>query len=254
MGYDADGTVTLNPGYNNTIDAGGLNVSAVATSSVGNGTTEFPTRPAEEITQTYDANARPSKRLEVKREDIYNAEGHLIQVLEDTQTKHYVYSSVLGARVVELDAFGQASVWVFADGQRIATASAADNAGAYANTTLEHHNPVTDSRVTTNGHSASRAALRQERDPQTGAVPLENPGGVNFGVHWVEPMAFIGGDPSDYAPGVTLDGMPMTRSDYNRLVGKMGGTVTVDVIHYHVNGRDGRSDSRASLRLNKQHS
>jgi len=189
--FDAEGNVTWNAGYSNTIDVTSDNVKATATRTVGDGSAQFPNSPAEEITQAYDGDGRPRKRNGIKRQNVYDENGSLIQVLEDSQTSHYIYSNVLGAQVVELDTSGQASVWVYAGGERIATTS-------YGSVTFEHHNPVTTSRITTNGHSGYRATTRQERDPQTGPVPLSNPGGAfSPAQNWNQPLLFIGGDPSE---------------------------------------------------------
>jgi hypothetical protein len=136
--------------------------------------------------------------------------GQYYGVSQDKLTSHYVYSSVLGARVVEIDGFGQKNIWIYAGGQRIATAIA----GANANTTFEHHNPVTSSWVTTNGHSANRTAVRQERDPMNGEIPPMNPGGSHYAAQNPnQPLFVIGGDPSDLSGGCTLDNMPTACSN-----------------------------------------
>jgi YD repeat-containing protein len=225
--YDAEANVTLTPGgFSNSINAAGHNVGAVSTQHVGDGTPQFPEQPKEEITQTYEGNGRPCKRTDIRREDVRDEEtGNLIQVQEETLTDHYIYSSVLGAQVVDLDGYGQNKTWVFADGQRIATAIS----GAYSNTTFEHHNPATGSRVTINGHSSSRAAAREERDPQLAPVSLA--GGSFSGPNWNQPMFIEGGDPSDFVPGVTVDGMPVTRADLARRLGS--GSLAVP---YLING------------------
>jgi hypothetical protein len=106
---------------------------------VGDGSTQWPQQPAVEITQTYEANGRPTKRTQVTRQDDRDLEtGEFIGVSEDTMTSHYIFSSALGARVVDID---QANVWVYAGGQRIVTT-------AYGSVSFEHHNPKTGSWVT----------------------------------------------------------------------------------------------------------
>jgi len=123
---------------------------------------------------------------------------------QDTLVSHYIHSSVLGARVVELDQYGNSNVWVYAGGQRIATA----NTGQIPNTTFEHHNPVTSSWVTTHGHSGNRTAYGQERDPMNAEIPPMNPGNSNFAAqNWHQPLFVEGGDPSDLSGGCSQDGM-----------------------------------------------
>ncbi len=194
--------------YSNSIDLASHSVNAVSNQAVGDGSTQWPRQPASEIAQTYEAGGRPSKRTSVTRQDDRDPEtGEYNGVLEDTLTDHYIYSSVLGAQVVDLEQNGQANIWVYAGGRRIATAITGSN----GNTTFEHHNPETTSRVTTNGHSSYRTASRDERDAQTAPVVLYG-GGYRAANNFNQPLAFEGGDPSDFASGVTLDGMPVTRA------------------------------------------
>src|SRR5260370_6208540 len=197
--YDGNGNVTADPSYQNTFDVFGSNIHAASLQQVGDGSTQWPQQPATEITQTYNADGRPAQRTQVTRQDDRDPEtGQYYGVLSDTLTSHYIHSSVLGARVVEIDGYGQANVWVYAGRQRIATAIA----GANGNTTFEHHNPVTGSWVQTNGHSANRAATRQERDPMNGQLPLTNPGGANYAaMNPNQPLFIEGGDPSDLSNG-----------------------------------------------------
>jgi YD repeat-containing protein len=203
--YDANGNVTANLSYQNTFDVFGSNTHATSVQQVGDGSTQWPQQPAIDITETYEANGHPCKRTQIMRQNDYDLDtGEFTGVSEDTLTSHYLYSSVLGARVVEIDGYGQVNTWIYAGGQRIAAAVA----GTYANTTFEHDNPVTGSWVTTNGHSASRAAARQERDPLNAQLPLTNPGGATYAAqNWNQPLFIEGGDPSDLSGGCQLDGL-----------------------------------------------
>jgi hypothetical protein len=226
--YDANGMVKTDLSYSSTYDVASKSVHSSSLQHVGDGSSQWPQQPALEISQAYDANGQPCKRTEVTRSDDHDLETRAyLGVSEETVTDHYLYSSVLGAQVVDINSNGQTNIWVYAGGQRIATAIA----GTYGNTTFEHHNPATASRVTTNGHSSNRAAARQETDPQTAPIALSNPGG-SPALNWNQPLMFIGGDPSDYMPGVTLDGMPMRRADYARMYSK-GGWIVED-IEYHI--------------------
>jgi len=198
--------VTWNPSYQNTLDAFGSNTHGTSVQQVGDGSTQWPRQPATDITQTYDADGRPGTRTQITRQDDRDPEtGEYYGVSTDTLTSHYVHSSVLGERVVEIDGSGNVNVWVYAGGQRIATAIA----GAYGNTTFEQHNPVTGSWVQTNGHSSNRAATRQERDPMDAQLPLTNPGGAAYAAQNPnQPLFVIGGDPGDLSGGCVLDGLP----------------------------------------------
>ncbi len=60
------------------------------------------------------------------------------------------------------------TVHIYANGQRIAR-----DDGDSVN--FEHHNPVTGSWVTSNGHPSYRITLREERDPFGAEMPLSNP-------------------------------------------------------------------------------
>jgi len=231
--YDAEGNVTANLAYNNSVDVASQNIHAISQQMVGDGSAQWPQQPASEIIQTYEANGRPYKRTEISRQNDRDLDtGEFLGVSEDTVTHHYVYSTALGAQVVDLDQSEQATVWIYAGGKRIAISS------PYFGVSFEHHNPETTSRVTTNGHSANRSVKRDERDPQSGPVA---PQAASFSAaqNWNQPLAFEWGDPSDFVPGVTSDGLPMTRWDFQQAMGKMGGMVSGDLVHYHVNWRDG---------------
>ena len=211
--YDANGNVTASPSYQNALDVFGSNSHAVSTQQAGDGSAQFPQQPAVDITQSYTADGRPATRTQIMRQNSYDPDtGEMNGVDQDTLVSHYIHASVLGARVVELDALGNASVWVYAGGQRIATYTS----GQIPNTTFEHHNPVTSSWVTTHGHSGNRTAYGQERDPMNAEIPPMNPGNLNFAaLHYHEPLFIEGGDPSDLSGGCSLDGMATACSSIN---------------------------------------
>ena len=145
--------------------------------------------------------------------------------IEDTQTTHYVKSTVLGGAMVAELGWGD-TIHIYAGGQRIAREF-------WGNVTFEHHNPMTGSWVTSHGHSSYRTTYREERDPRGAETPLSNPYGYaeNY-VDWKfsQPLFIEGGDPFDYVSGYTLDGLPMSRSQLNHLVGKLPSrTILFDV-------------------------
>lgn len=221
-GYDADGNVTNSFTYHNTIDAAGKQAHVVSgLQSVGDGTAQFPTQPAIDITQGYDGDGRPRSRVQIARQNIYddtNQNHPLVQVLEDSQASYYATSSVLGgANVMELRPDGQGgaikkTLWVYAGGQRIAVEE-------NGSVNFEHHNPATGSWVTTLGHPSDRTATREERDPVGAETPTSNPYPLtpNYVENkWGEPLFIDGGDPFDYSSGQTIDGLPVSSSEFNR--------------------------------------
>jgi hypothetical protein len=94
---------------------------------------------------------------------------------------------------------GPTPVHIYAAGQRIAREE-------WGSVSFEHHNPVTGSWVTSNGHSSYRTASREERDPVGAEVPLANPyPAAQSYVDWksTQPLFIEGGDPFDYTSGRT---------------------------------------------------
>jgi YD repeat-containing protein len=194
--YDANGNATANASYHNTFDVFGANTHMQSTQHLWDGSSVL------EISQTYTADGQTATRTQVMRQNEFNETGDLIGVSADTLTSHYIYSSVLRARVVELDQNGNAKdVWVYAGGRRI-----------YANGTFEHHNPVTGSYVQTLAHPLNRVAIRQERDPADAELPLEAPasGGSYVSSKWDQPLFIDGGDPFDFSGGCTQDGIAIS--------------------------------------------
>jgi YD repeat-containing protein len=255
-GYDANGNATMSS-YLNTFDVFGANTHSLSTQQVGDGSTQFPNQPQVDITQNYDADGRPRTRTQIMRQNNYDPDtGDLFAIDQDTLTSHYIHSSVLGARVVELDQYGNPTVWVYAGGQRIATTTAVGN----ANTTFEHHNPVTSSWVTTHGHSGNRTAYAQERDPMNAEIPPMNPGNSNFAAqNWHQPLFIEGGDPSDLSGGCSQDGLATSCSqlahnlDNGSAVGELsiGGTPigTWDFTGHGKFGLDYLSGKYGSIRI-----
>jgi len=222
FGYDADGNVTNSGSYHNTIDAAGKQAQVVSgLQTVGNGTTQFPTQPAIDISQGYDGDGRPRNRVQIARQNIYddtNQNHPLVQVLEDPQVSYYVTSSVLGgANVMQLRPDGQGgaikkTLWIYAGGQRIAVEE-------NGSVNFEHHNPATGSWVITLGHSSYRTASREERDPVGAETPTSNPYPLTptyVENKWGEPLFIDGGDPFDYCSGSTIDGLPVSASEFSR--------------------------------------
>jgi hypothetical protein len=134
--------------------------------------------------------------------------------VEDTQTTHYVKSSVLGgATIVELNGSEVSdTVNIYAGRQRIAR----DESGSVV---FEHRNPVTGSWAVSLGHSSYRTTRREERDPRGAELPTSNPYAYAWGyvgMKFGEPLFIEGGDPFDFASGRMIDGMPVSEAEFQR--------------------------------------
>ena len=212
--YDADGNNTLNSSYQQTIDAAGTTIRSISQGTVGDGL-QYPYQPRLDITQTYDGSGEPAKRVQISRQPgVVDEFGNPGQPIEDTQTTHYVKSTVLaGATVAELG-WGD-TIHIYAGGQRIAREF-------LGNTTFEHQNPMTGSWVTSHGHSSYRTTAREERDPRGAEAPLSNP--YAYAQNYVEwkfsqPLFIEGGDPYDFSSGREIDGLPVSEAEFQRRVG-----------------------------------
>ncbi|HEX5874164.1 MAG TPA: hypothetical protein VFY60_05900, partial [Pyrinomonadaceae bacterium] len=211
--YDAEGNTTRDPSYQQTFNAAGVVVHSVSHAKVGDGD-EYPLEPRLDITQTYDGLGLPAKREQISRQPgLVDGSGNESAPIEDTQTTHYVRSSVLGG--VPIAELGSANtIHIYAGGQRIAR-------DVWGQVTFEHHNPVTGSWVTSDGHSSSRATRREERDPRGAELPLSNPYGdwlSYVDMKFAQPLFIEGGDPFDYSSGRTIDGLPVSEGEFQRRV------------------------------------
>ena len=209
--YDADGNAVSDSSYQQTIDASGTNIRSVSHAKVGDGV-EYPFRPRLDITQTYDGTGQPAKRVQISRLPGLGDEfGNPGEPIEDTQTTHYVKSTVLGGATVAELGWGD-TIHIYAAGQRIAREF-------MGNVTFEHQNPVNGSWVTSHGHSSYRTTAREERDPRGAEMPLSNPyGQAGSYVDWrfSQPLFVEGGDPFDYGSGREIDGIPVTEAEFQR--------------------------------------
>jgi len=226
--YDAEANPLLS-GFNiQSYDASGKQIHLQNIQNTVGGTPNHPIRqPAVEIAQTYDGLGQPAKRLETRRSEQLIGDGPNSNITETLTTTYYLYSSVLGEKVVELDESGQKRVgYVYANGERLANQEVSPS-----NTRViwQHSNPGSTSWVETDSFGNAR---REEMDPQgaemgTGDpfILLENP--TYEYIKKEEPLYIDGGDPFDYVSGYTLDGLPMSRSQLNRILGKLGGSRTL---------------------------
>jgi YD repeat-containing protein len=176
----------------------------------------YPVQPSVTLVQTYDALDRPAKRLETRRADPSDGGAPV----ETTATTFYVYSSVVGEKVMELDATGTKNAgYVYLAGARLAKQNID---GANSNVIWTNPNPGANSWVETN---SSRIPERQEIDPdgaEVGTVdpwmdPVELPTYGELRGH--EPLYIDGGDPFDYTGGYSVDGLPVSAAEFERLTG-----------------------------------
>jgi YD repeat-containing protein len=206
-GYDADGRLLQDDDKTHTYDAAGRQ-TYVEGCCAGEGTPEFPIRPALEITQTYDGDGRSVRRIQIARQNVFDENNTLVEVQEDSQTHYLLTSSVLGGAVVNeiwhnwMGQWAKYEGYVYLNGEKVATQSE----GAY-----RHHNPVTGSWLTT---LSGRYFRRDEHDPSGGEVPVYPPPQPSYVVSkFGNPMYSDGGDPFDVNGGCTSYGMPISCSE-----------------------------------------
>jgi YD repeat-containing protein len=242
--YDADGNITSNSSYQQTIDAAGVTARSVSIARVGDGV-HYPFQPRLDITQTYDGEGTPAKRVQISRQPgLVDEFGDASEPIEDTQTTYYVKSTVLGGATVAELGWGD-TIHIYAGGQRIAREF-------LGNVTFEHHNPMTGSWATSHGHSSYRTTYREERDPRGAETPLENPYGYaeNYvDLRFSQPLFIEGADPFDYASGCTSASMPISCGDAARYV-SMGLGIINQIDTAGVNPRrppDGRRSAFVEL-------
>jgi hypothetical protein len=132
-----------------------------------------------------------------------------------------------GKKVVELGPNGEKRFgYVYVNGIRLAKQYLSSGSSTVE---WHHTNPGLNSWVTT---AAERVPNRQQLDPDNAEVGSEDPwaGTVQLEqptyekIKEDEPLYIEGGDPFDYVSGYTLDGLPMTRSQLNRILGRQGPT------------------------------
>src|ERR1700752_1735912 len=228
-GCDAEGNVLNYLNDVHIFDAAGKQTSYKNwRTTVGGTPNHLEVLPGIEITQTYDGDGKAAKRIETRRsEELING-GPNTNISETITTSYFIYSSVMGgARVVELDVSGnKVKGYVYANGARLAKQIIEPTFSAV---TWHHPNPGTNSWIET---GSDRGPRREEMDPDGAEVGTDDPwtnvvaeGPPSYGkLKDDEPLYQEGGDPFDYVSGYTLDGMPMTRSLLNRILGKLGGS------------------------------
>lgn len=221
--YDAAGNVLNDQSYTHTFDAAGRDVQVISQANAGDGSQNFPFQPVTEITQNYDGDGNPNKRVQLTRMnwyDEFDPEQPLIQVGEDSQTSYYLRSSVLDGRAIaELVDNGTGGamskqVNIYAGDLKIAC-------DRWGSVEYEHHIPSTGSWIVTHGHTSRRDARRQERDPTGAELPMSDPYASQYSypsMKFAQPMFIDGGDPFDYRSGISVDGIPVSQAQLARML------------------------------------
>jgi hypothetical protein len=200
--------------------------------TVGDGTLSHPVDSGVVIDQTYDADGQPAMRVETRRVEQPVNGGPETTVVETVTIIYYVYSAVLGgAKVVELDANGnKTSGYVYANGIRLAKQMVQG-----ANYVIWHHaNPGTNSWIETR---SGRQPEQQEMDPDGADVGLQDPWSSlvepvessYLKLRDEQPLYIEGGDPFDFSTGRTIDGLPVSETEFQRRVAS-GSVVTESLI------------------------
>jgi YD repeat-containing protein len=119
--YDNEGNLTADFDADYGYDAAGRQNHFVANVHVGGWPTSSPDQSALEISQTFDGNSAPAKKVTINRWE--QLVGEEIQVQQSTTAVYYLRSTALGGQVVaELDETGYKRMgYIFAGGMRIAS-------------------------------------------------------------------------------------------------------------------------------------
>ena len=152
--YDNAGNIAADFNANYGYDAAGRQYSFTANSYVGGGS-----QSVLEVTQSFDGQAQPVKKVTTNRWEEYLSEEPTVH--ESTETVYYLRSTVLGGQVVaELDQTGfKYRGYIFAAGLRLATQYIDQHLGQV---TWSATSPVSGSEYTLQGSNFYRV---QELDP-----------------------------------------------------------------------------------------
>ena len=178
--------------------------------------------PGVMIRQTYDSDGRPTKRIETRQTEELIGSGPQTNILLTETPTLYIYSTVLGgAKLVELGGGHVSTTYVYANGMRIAKQNI-EFSSSNNSVTWNHVNPGSNSFV----ESFSDASIRlEERDPDGAEVGLEDPWAniteppTYENLKDQEPLYIEGSNPFDYSTGLSIDGLPVSASEFARRAG-----------------------------------
>jgi hypothetical protein len=182
------------------------------TPPVGGGQTGNPSMPSVEIDQNLDGHGLRAKRVETKRTEEFVNGGPQTTITTTVTTTYYVRSSLAGGDIaLELDGQGnKVKGYIYALGGRLA-----EHWTAFNGVLWRHTNPVTGTML--------QGAERSEFDPLGAEVGnydpwVNDPTPTYQELKGSEPLYIEGGDPFNARSGCTLDGLPISCSQFLRRV------------------------------------
>ena len=200
--------------------------------TVGGSPNHLDVLPTIEISQTYDSDGRPAKRIETRRTQELIGSGPQTNILSSETATYYLYSTVLGgAKIVELGGERVSTTYVYANGLRIAKQNIEQNSNE-SWVSWNHVNPGSNSFVETHSDTSIRL---EERDPDGAEMGTEDPLAnvveppTYENLKGEEPLYIEGGDPYNYSGTLTIDGLPVSQAEFNRRMqnGSAGAQVSV---------------------------
>ncbi len=224
-GYDEAGNVTSNDGQTHSYDAAGRQAAASGGGFVG-GPPPAPIYPVWEIASNNGGNGGYVKRTETRRTQTGST------VNTTATTSYFVRSTLLGGQIlVELNDQGnKVKSYVYAAGTRLAKHDLSQPSSSQVLWYLG--DPVTGDwgEAKSNGDFVNTKWM----DPLGAEVPTGDPYPLDPDPTYVEmrddePLYIEGGDPFDYSGGCTLDGLPISCNQFQRLVGS--GSVQTETIY-----------------------
>lgn len=224
-GYDQAGNVTSNDGQAHSYDAAGRQAAASGGGFVG-GPSPDPIYPVWEIASNNGGNGGYVKRTETRRTQTGST------VNTTATTSYFVRSTLLGGQIlVELNDQGnKVKSYVYAAGTRLAKHDLSQPSSSQVLWYLG--DPVTGDwgEAKSNGDFVNTKWM----DPLGAEIPTGDPYPLDPDPTYVEmrddePLYIEGGDPFDYSGGFTLDGLPVSCNQFQRLVGS--GSIQTETIY-----------------------
>lgn len=211
--YDNTGNLLDDGFIKSFFDAANRNVrSETWTPPVGGGQTGNPSMPSVEIDQNVDGLGLRAKRIETKRTEEFVNGGPQTTITTTVTTTYYVRSSLAGGDIaLELDGQGnKVKGYIYAFGDRLA-----EHWTSFNGVVWRHTNPVTGTML--------QGAQRSEFDPLGAEVGnydpwVNDPTPTYQELKGSEPLYIEGGDPFNARSGCTLDGLPISCSQFLRRV------------------------------------
>jgi hypothetical protein len=216
--YDQAGNALIDTNEH-TYDAASRQATMTGYDFVGGSQTGHPSMRSPEITQSYDGDGSPVKRIETRRTEEYIDGGPQTEITTWVTTTYYVRPRALGGQVMlEIESsigpnlnINVNKSYVYSGNERIAESYNLYSGGPYS-IAWRHSNPVTGTLLKTN--ESGFVNDRSEFDPFGAEVGSADPYyGDEFAdyieIKGQEPLYIEGGNPFDLSGGCSLDGMPV---------------------------------------------